>query len=79
MNIYAENESVLKPGQERTYRMWFLVAVLAVQQLLGAFAFPIAKFGLTMLEPFTFAFYRFLFSSIVLLLVVRLALSLIHI
>ena len=39
---------------------------------MGALTFPIAKFGLQFIEPFTFAFYRFGISSIVLLIVVRL-------
>ena len=34
-------------------------------------AFPVSKYGLDIIEPFTFAFYRFLISSIVLLIMVR--------
>lgn len=50
----------------------FLISILLFQQLLGALTFPIAKYGLMMIEPFTFAFYRFVLSSLVLLGVVRL-------
>ncbi|MDF1544921.1 MAG: DMT family transporter [bacterium] len=48
-----------------------IVTVLLFQQILGAMAFPISKFGLAVIEPFTFAFYRFLISSILLLAIVR--------
>ena len=48
-----------------------LLSVLLLQQLLGALAFPAAKYGLMVIEPFTFAFYRFVISSIVLLAIVR--------
>ncbi|MBU8934446.1 MAG: DMT family transporter [candidate division Zixibacteria bacterium] len=48
-----------------------VVGVLLGQQLLGALTFPIAKFGLDLIEPFTFAFYRFVLSSVVLLGIVR--------
>jgi drug/metabolite transporter (DMT)-like permease len=49
----------------------FLISILLFQQLMGALAFPIAKYGLIEIEPFTFAFYRFVASSIVLLVIVR--------
>lgn len=44
-----------------------LIAALITQQLFGAMTFPISKFGLAQIEPFTFAFYRFILSSIALL------------
>lgn len=47
-----------------------LLPALVIQQAMGALAFPISKFGLEMIEPFTFAFFRFLIASIVLLLLV---------
>lgn len=50
----------------------FLISVLLVQQVLGALTFPIAKYGLMVIEPFTFAFYRYLLSSFVLLGIVQL-------
>jgi drug/metabolite transporter (DMT)-like permease len=50
----------------------FLISILLFQQLLGALTFPIAKYGLMIIEPFTFAFYRYVLSSLVLLGVVRL-------
>ena len=45
--------------------------VLLFQQTLGALTFPIAKFGLEQIEPFTFAFFRFLISAAVLLFIAR--------
>ena len=50
----------------------FLISMLVVQQMLGALTYPIAKYGLSIIEPFTFAFYRYVLSSIVLLTIVRL-------
>ncbi len=48
----------------------FVISVLLVQQVLGALTFPVAKFGLQFVEPFTFAFYRFVISAAVLLIMV---------
>ena len=48
-----------------------VILVLLFQQLMGALAFPISKYGLAEIEPFTFAFYRFVISSVILLGVVK--------
>jgi len=48
-----------------------LILALLGQQFLGALTFPVARFGLDIIEPFTFAFYRFVISSVVLLSIVR--------
>ncbi len=45
--------------------------VLIGQQLLGSLTFPIAKYGLAEVEPFTFAFFRFVLSALVLVAIVR--------
>jgi len=50
----------------------FFLFILVFQQVLGALTFPIAKYGLAIIEPFTFAFYRFVLSALVLLGVTRL-------
>ncbi|HWR83106.1 MAG TPA: DMT family transporter [Candidatus Deferrimicrobium sp.] len=47
-----------------------LLPVLLLQQLLASFTFPIAKYGLAVVEPFTFAFYRYLISSVIFIAVV---------
>ncbi len=52
------------------YNSVFIISVLLIQQILGALAFPISKYGLEYIEPFTFAFYRFLIASVTLLSVV---------
>ncbi len=49
-----------------------ILAAIIGQQVFGALTFPIAKFGLETIEPYTFAFYRFLISSTVLLSIVLL-------
>lgn len=40
--------------------------------MVASFAYPIAKYGLAIIEPFTFAFYRFILASSVLLILTRL-------
>ncbi|MCK4573634.1 MAG: DMT family transporter [candidate division Zixibacteria bacterium] len=60
------------PTPTRKNPLVLIIAALIGMQLLGALTFPVAKFGLGSIEPFTFAFYRFLISSIVLLAMVAL-------
>jgi len=65
----------LSPNQKSsasTHNRFVLLFVLLLQQLLGALTFPIAKFGLQQVEPFTFAFYRFTISGIILIFIARL-------
>lgn len=49
-----------------------LIAAIVVLQVVASFAYPIAKYGLAFIEPFTFAFYRFILASSVLLILTRL-------
>jgi len=56
----------------RTHSTAFLIGVLLFQQVLGSLTFPVAKYGLAYIEPFTFALYRFVISSILLLIFVKL-------
>jgi len=56
----------------RTLRLNILLPVMIVQQTFGALCFPISKYGLAIIPPFTFAFFRFLLASAVLLLISRL-------
>lgn len=58
-------------SEKNTTTLVAILPILLLQQILGAFTFPIAKVGLDIIEPFAFAFYRFLFSSIALLLITR--------
>jgi len=48
-----------------------VIAVLLIQQVLGALTFPVAKFGLRDLDPLVFAFYRFVISAVILLVLNR--------
>ena len=48
-----------------------LLPVVLFQQTISALCFPIAKYGLATFEPFTFAFYRFTISAIILVAIVR--------
>ncbi len=48
-----------------------LVSVLIFQQIIGSLAFPVSKYGLGFIEPFTFAFFRFVLSSVLLTLIVK--------
>lgn len=51
---------------------YYLIFILLAQQFLGALTFPVAKYGLEQIEPFTFAFFRFVISALILLLINRL-------
>jgi drug/metabolite transporter (DMT)-like permease len=53
------------------YGSFLLISVLLVQQVLGGLTFPISKYGLEQIEPFTFAFFRFIISAAVLVAIVR--------
>ncbi len=57
--------------QVRTGFAVLLPAVLA-QQVLASFTFPIAKYGLATIDPFVFAFFRYVVSSVCLVLIVKL-------
>jgi drug/metabolite transporter (DMT)-like permease len=48
-----------------------LISTLLFQQVLGGLTFPISKYGLEQIEPFTFAFFRFVISAAVLFTIVR--------
>lgn len=48
-----------------------LIPAIIILQLLDAFCFPITRFGVQSIEPFTFAFFRFTLSSIALLVILR--------
>ena len=61
----SSNQSLRPP-------VWRLVTAMVILQLVGSICYPIARYGLLIIEPFTFAFFRFLISSSVLLLLVRL-------
>ncbi len=45
-----------------------LIAAIALLQGVASFAYPVAKYGLAIIEPFTFAFYRFVLASGLLML-----------
>ena len=48
-----------------------LLPIVVFQQTVSALCFPIAKYGLATFEPFTFAFYRFVLSALILLGIVQ--------
>ena len=48
-----------------------VITALVFHQLLGGLTFPIARAGLAVIEPFTFAFFRFVISALVLLAIVK--------
>ncbi len=51
----------------KKYSATVLITAAISIQLVASGAFPMAKFGLAIIEPYTFAFYRYLISSAVLL------------
>ena len=69
-----ENKSTVpdsKPNSAAKISIGFVVGVLVFQQTMAALAFPISKYGLEIIEPFAFGFYRFIISSLVLLAINR--------
>jgi len=56
----------------KTYSTAFLVFSAVALQAVASLCYPISKYGLGFIEPFTFAFFRYLLSSTVLLLIVKL-------
>ena len=54
----------------KTYSKSFLVGAALALQVVASLCYPIAKYGLDIIEPFTFAFYRFVISAAVLLSIV---------
>jgi drug/metabolite transporter (DMT)-like permease len=56
----------------KTYSLAFLAATAIGLQAVASLCYPIAKYGLQTIEPFTFAFYRYVISSVVLLAFVKL-------
>lgn len=55
----------------RALRLGILLPVMFLQQILGALSFPVSKYGLGIIPPFTFAFYRFIIAAVVLLIIAR--------
>ncbi|MFQ5454367.1 MAG: EamA family transporter, partial [Candidatus Zixiibacteriota bacterium] len=44
-----------------------LLPAIIMLQMLDALCFPVTRYGTQIIEPFTFAFYRFVISTVVLL------------
>jgi drug/metabolite transporter (DMT)-like permease len=61
------------PGVQTSREVSFLalLASLIIVQLAGSFVYPVARYGLSIIEPYTFAFYRFVISALFLLILVR--------
>jgi len=57
--------------RSRESSIWVLSGSMLALQFVAGICYPIAKYGLETIEPFTFAFYRFIISSAVLLLITR--------
>lgn len=55
----------------KTYSLAFLASAAVGLQAVASLCYPIAKYGLETIEPFTFAFYRYVISSVVLLAIVK--------
>jgi len=58
--------------KEKSYSAGVILSVLFLQQFLGAISFTISKYGLAIIEPFVFAFYRFVIAAAILLFITRL-------
>jgi drug/metabolite transporter (DMT)-like permease len=51
--------------------LFILVAAMVILQIIASLCYPIAKYGLSIIEPFTFALYRYILASVALLLLSR--------
>ena len=58
-------------NDERTPPLALLVAGIVFLQMTASMCYPVARYGLQYIEPFTFAFYRFCISSVALLIATR--------
>ncbi len=59
-------------NRDKAFGAGVILSVLFFQQTLGAVSFAISKYGLAIIEPFAFAFYRFTIAAAILLLITRL-------
>lgn len=57
--------------KDKSHSTGIILSVLFSQQLLGAVSFSISKYGLAIIEPFAFAFYRFVIAAAILLVITR--------
>ncbi|HOZ08984.1 MAG TPA: EamA family transporter [candidate division Zixibacteria bacterium] len=72
MGLTTDPAAAAPAGASEDHRGFASLAfALFTHQVLGALTFPAARFGLATIEPFTFAFYRFVLSAVVLLAIVR--------
>jgi len=53
------------PREKASYSNWFIYGTILFHQFFTAVAFPVAKLGLNEIEPYTYAFFRFLISSLI--------------
>lgn len=65
------SSEISQKSAKATVGLAALLPIVVFQQTISALCFPIAKYGLATFEPFTFAFYRFVFSALILLGIVR--------
>ncbi|RME24893.1 MAG: EamA family transporter, partial [Candidatus Zixiibacteriota bacterium] len=61
----------MTPGSSQRISFGAVLTAIVIIQLGGSLAYPVAKVGLAIIEPFTFAFYRYLLASILLMTLVR--------
>jgi len=55
----------LKLINAKAYPLWFLYSAILFHQLITSLAYPFAKLGLNQIDPYTYAFFRFLFSTMI--------------
>jgi len=67
----TNRDSTEVPQEDSTRGIGLVFSALAGQQILGALAFPITKFGVAVIEPFAFAFFRFVISAAIFMLIIR--------
>ncbi len=68
--ITSAADQIKESKPEKPPRYGVLISAAVIIQVVAALCYPVAKYGLEIIEPYTFAFFRFGISSIFLLAVV---------
>jgi drug/metabolite transporter (DMT)-like permease len=62
-NINSSNKVTLDSPDRGRPSIRFIFLIIALHQIIASFAYPISKIGLNQIDPYSFAFFRFVFSS----------------
>jgi drug/metabolite transporter (DMT)-like permease len=66
-DILFSSEAVI--SESKRPRLLILFAIILLHQVIASFAYPVAKVGLRQVDPFIFAFFRFIIASAIYVLI----------